>query len=116
MTPAEHYERAEELLEAARGASDPLTASRLVNVASVHATLAAVPWGGSEDVVDDELVDVLRELNRWAHTAATVPVVRGAITSGADYAEGHVDGDESARRLVASLVDPVLATLEAPRQ
>jgi len=112
-TPVEHYERAEELLEAARTAADPLTASRLVNVAQAHASLAGVPW--SRDDVDEvalgldreqvaALVALAEELHRWAHSPAVLPKA-GALDP--VYEEGNVEGWEGARAVVRGLVDPI---------
>lgn len=120
-TPVEHYERAEELLEQAAGASDPLTAQRIRAEAQVHATLSNAPWAVDERVLDEvaagldaetvgALLAVVRELAGWADTAPTVP-------AGADgtVAEGWVEGQQADRATVAALVRPALELVELTR-
>lgn len=114
-TPVEHYETAEDYLEQATKATDPLHAQRLTQRAGVHATLAGVPWA-IDDRGDVELaagltaeqvaalIAVVEELHRFAHGQPAIPA---ALDD--DPTEAWVAGAMAHRQAVAMLVDPIAA-------
>lgn len=117
-TPVEHYVRAEELLEQAATASDPLTAQRVRAEAQVHATLSNAPWAVDDRVLDEvaagldaetvgALLETVGALAEWTRTAPPVP----------DHpaAEDLVELELTLKRAVAAIVRPVLELVEAAR-
>lgn len=118
-TPVEHYEEAERLLDEAHKAADPLAASRLVNRATVEATLAAVPWASGDAAViqglgldaDDvaSLITVAAGLADWVDTRGGG---EARIPDGVDP-EGYVEGMTRARSAVADLLRLARPILEA---
>lgn len=115
-TPAEHYETAENYLDQADKAADPLHAQRLAMRASVHATLASVPW--ARDDVDevaagldrDEVAALLEVVDVLWSWQARQPVVPDDDQPG--YAEGHVMGERAAKVAIRDLIAPVRPLLD----
>ncbi len=103
--PADHYDEAERLLEAATAAPDPLTAARLVTRAQVHATLATVDVVETVDT-EGPAVEALEALREWAETTPRV-----LVDDSLSPLEAAAGADADARAAVLALVAPTLEAL-----